>query len=180
MMTSMTEEKLNTTAPAALPEGLRMRLLEAMQGASARGVEDARTEALLRRLSPAPLPTALSGRLAWSLGTAAREAQDARRSPRRRYARLRAAAAAAIALMAVGGPLSMALLPASAGNASGLMSRCVLESRGCERVQWQDGAPLRAYEVTYEDSFVMDAEEDVTVVVRVPNRATVRVEEEWL
>ena len=175
-----TEQTLNTAAPAALPEGLRKRLLGAMQEASAREAQDAHTEELLRRLSPAPLPTALSARLAWSLGAAAREAQDSRRSPHRRYAWLRAAAAAAIALLAVGGPLSMALLPASAGNASGLMSRCVLESRSSERVQWQDGAPLRAYEVTYEDSFVMDAEEDVTVVVRVPNRATVRVEEEWL
>ncbi|MGN0835906.1 MAG: hypothetical protein ACI4OS_00545 [Akkermansia sp.] len=173
------EQKLNTAAPAPLPEGLRMRLLEAMQDVSAREAEDARTEALLRRLSPAPLPTALSGRLAWCLGAVAREARDARRAARRRYVLPRAAAAVA-ALLAVGGPLTMALLPASAGNASGLMSRCVLESRGSERVQWQDGAPLRAYEVTYEDSFVMDAEEDVTVVVRVPNRATVRVEEEWL
>ena len=175
-----TEQTLNTTAPAALPEGLRTRLLGAMQGASAREAQNSRTEELLRRLSPAPLPPALSARLAWSLGVAAREAQDSRRSPQRRYARLRVAAAAAIALLAVGGPLTLALLPASAGSASGLMSRCVLELRGSERVQWQDGAPMRAYEVTYEDAFVMDAEEDVTVVVRVPNRATVRVEEEWL
>ena len=74
-------------------------------------------------------------------------------------------------------------MPGSAvaeGNDQGLMRRNVINSRGIDKVEWRRGeAPVRHYEVTYEDAFVLDAD-DTTTVIRVPNTTEVEVEEEYL
>ena len=75
------------------------------------------------------------------------------------------------------------LLPGNAvaeGDNQGLVSRNVIDARGTSRVEWRHGqAPVRHYEVVYEDAFVLDAD-DTTTVIRVPNRTDVEVEEEYL
>lgn len=179
-MTTPPDFKPMSTTPAALPAELQARLLGAMQQASSEERECREMEQLLRRLRPADVPARLVGRLGVQMYV---EAQQSRQSAtRRRSYRWRgsAAAAAALALMVGGGAL---LLPGSAvaeGDDQGLMSRNIINSRCTNKVEWRRGeAPVRHYEVIYEDAFVLDTD-DTTTVIRVPNTTEVEVEEEYL
>ena len=168
-----------STAPAALPAELQSRLLGAMQQASAEERECREMEQLLRRLRPAEVPTRLAGKLGVQMYV---EAQQSRGSARRRgyWWRGGAAAAAALMLMLGSGALFMPGSAVAEGNDQGLMSRNVINSRGIDKVEWRRGeAPVRHYEVIYEDAFVLDAD-DTTTVIRVPNTTEVEVEEEYL
>lgn len=167
------------TAPAALPAELQSRLLGAMQQASAEERECREMEQLLRRLRPAGVPTRLAGKLGVQMYV---EAQQSRGSARRRgyWWRGGAAAAAVLVLMLGSGALFMPGSAVAEGNDQGLMSRNVINSRGIDKVEWRRGeAPVRHYEVIYEDAFVLDAD-DTTTVIRVPNTTEVEVEEEYL
>lgn len=176
-----TEHKLTAATPAALPDTLRARLLGAMTEAAEEERLNRETEDLLRRLSPAPLPPRFTGRAGVRMCLAAADERSKHRTAD--YGRTlmwhRFAAAASLLLFAVGGAGVLTLSNASADTAQGLMSRSVLDTRA-ESIEWQDGAPVRCYTVTYEDEFVMDADEDMTVMVRVPSRTKVQVEEEIL
>lgn len=160
--------------------GLRSRLLGAMTAAAQDERTLAETEAMLHRLSPAPLSAQLSARVGVQMCLEAAEVRHGQRAAGydRRLMWQRAAAAS---VMLLGVVASLALLPgnAVADTTQGLMSRCVLDARA-EGVEWQDGAPVRNYIVTYEDEFVMDADEDMKVMVRVPNRTAVVLEEDVL
>jgi hypothetical protein len=167
------------TKPAAMPAALQSRLLAAMQQAADEEQECREVEQLLRRLRPASMPARLVGQLGVQMYV---EAQQSRGSARRRgyWWRGGAAAAAALVLMLGSGALFMPGSAVAEGNDQGLMSRNVINSRGIDKVEWRRGeAPVRHYEVIYEDAFVLDAD-DTTTVIRVPNTTEVEVEEEYL
>lgn len=181
-MTDRTETAATRTArPAALPAALRDRLLHAMTDAAAEERADRETEALLRRLSPSPVPARLSARAGVRMCLTAVE--ERRGHTVATYGRKlmwhRFAAAASVLFFCVAGVLTLVTGNAAADTTQGLMSRSVLEAQA-ESVQWQDGAPVRSYLVTYEDEFVMDADDDMKVMVRVPNRTEVQVDEDIL
>lgn len=180
-MTDRTEKTVTSTSPAALPAALRGRLLGAMTAAAEEERADRETEALLHRLAPAPLSARLSGRVGVQMCLAAADERSGQRARgyRSRLMWHRVAAAASVAFFVSAGSAVLYSGNAAADTTQGLMSRCVLDSRA-EQVEWHDGAPVRSYLVTYEDEFVMDADDDMTVMVRVPNRAEVQVDEDVL
>ena len=166
------------TKPAAMPAALQSRLLAAMQQAADEEQECREVEQLLRRLRPAPMPARLVGQLGVQMYVEAQ--RTSRRGRRRGYWGRGGAAAAALALCCTGLAL---LVPGNAvaeSDNQGLVSRNVIDARSTGRVEWRHGGvPVRHYEVVYEDSFVLEAE-DTTTVIRVPNRTEVEVEEEYL
>lgn len=167
-----------TTTPAPLPEALQKRLLAAMNQAAGEEQVCREMEQLLCRFRPADLPVRLAGQLGVQMYV---EAQQAKKHSNRRYwLRGGAAAAAALVLFAAGGAM---LVPGSAvaeNENQGLVSRNIIESRSTGKVEWRRGeAPVRHYQVIYEDAFVLDAG-DTTTVIRVPNRTEVEVEEDYL
>ncbi|MCQ2365354.1 MAG: hypothetical protein MJ051_07365 [Akkermansia sp.] len=176
-----TEKTVSTTTPAALSAALRGRLLGAMTAAAEEERADRATEALLHRLTPAPLSARLAGRVGVQMCLAAAEERSGQRarSYRSRLMWHRLAAAASVVFFVSAGSAVLYSGNAAADTTQGLMSRCVLDTRA-EQVEWHDDAPVRSYLVTYEDEFVMDADEDMTVMVRVPNRAEVQVDEDVL
>ncbi len=65
--------------------------------------------------------------------------------------------------------------------ALGLTSRHVVKTEVTSEVEWQEkDKPVRSYEVLYEDSFVMEQSEDLTIVIHVPTRVQVELEEELI
>ncbi len=172
MMTD--DPNASTTAPAALRPELAERFLAAMQAASAEEGGD-ELERRLRRLRPAPVGAAREQ--AWLQGM--REA-DRRRSYRYGWYRLhRWGVAAVLFLMCTSGSVLMMNSSAMATVPSGLACRSLMESRAGDAVEWHEGqGALRSCEVLYEDSFILDGEEDSTITVRVPVRTQVMVEEE--
>ncbi len=167
------------TKPAAMPAALQSRLLAAMQQAADEERECREVEQLLRRLNPAPMPARLVGKLGVQMYV---EAQQSACQGRRRGYWWRGGAAAAAALVLCCTGLAL-LVPGNAvaeSDNQGLVSRNVIDARSTGRVEWRHGqAPVRHYEVIYEDAFVLEAE-DTTTVIRVPNRTEVEVEEEYL
>ena len=179
MDTSSTDIETATTVPSALPAGLQKRLLEAMQQAADEEHECREVEQLLRRMQPAAMPARLVGQLGVQMYVASAQA-----SRKYRFSWGRGSAVAGIAaalLAAVGLPL---LLPGNAvaeGDNQGLVSRNVIDARGTGRVEWRHGeTPVRRYEVLYEDSFMLDDEEGATMIIQVPCKTEVEVEEEYL
>lgn len=172
---------LTNTAAAPLPAALRDRLLHAMTNAAAEERADRETEAMLRRLSPAPMPARVSARVGVRMCLTAVEERRGHTvtAYNRKLMWHRFAAAASVVFFGVASGLVLVTGNASADTTQGLMSRCVLASHA-ENVEWQNGTPVRSYLVTYEDEFVMDADEDMTVMVRVPNRTEVQVNEDIL
>lgn len=165
------------TTPAALPPELRNRLLAAMQQASDEEQECREMEQLLRRLKPAGMPVRLAGQLGVQMYVESQQNKQ-----RRGYWwRGGAAAAAALVLCATGVSLLMSGTAVAEADANqGLVSRNIIDARTNGRVEWRrGGAPVRHYEVIYEDAFVLDAEEGATVI-RVPNTTRVEVEEDYL
>lgn len=178
-MTTDTQDLPETAlAPAALPAALRNRLLAAMQEAAAGVDEDAALEARLRRcLSPAPMPPRMQGRLGVQM------CLQAVQERRKWYSFLlqRSGAMAASLVLGVGCALAFYGGGASASTPQqGLVSRSVLDSRGGADVVWENATPVRRYDVVYEDALVIEDEEGMTIMVRVPNRRMVTVEEEVL
>lgn len=178
-MNTVTEEDTrNNVAPAALPAALRNRLLAAMQTAAEETADDRGLEQMLRRrFAPAPMAPRMQGRLGVQMYLQAVQER------RKWYSFLlhRSGAAAAALVLGIGGTLAFYGSNASAHSPQGLVNRSVLSSSGGDDVIWrQDGTPIRSYDVTYEDAFVLEDEDGMTVMVRVPNRRTVTVEEEVL
>ncbi len=181
-MTDTTEQSLQTNAaPAALSAALRDRLLGAMQQAGAEERADRELELRLQRLAPAPLSARLSGRLGVQMCLRAVEERGRRKTAEydRRLMWHRFAAAASVMLLAVAAPVVLFTGNASADTVQVLASRSVLEKQAVD-VQWQGGTAVRSYIVTYEDEFVMEADDDMKVMVRVPCRTEVTVDEDVL
>ena len=176
------ENSVVRTRPTALSEALRGRLLAAMNNAAEEERSERDLEAQLRHLSPAPLSPRLAARVGVRMCLKAADVRtEQHHCTYRRPLWQPWAAAAVLALFCVGGGLSLFTGSAAADTAQGLASRSVLESHSGDAVQWQeDGGAVRSYEVLYEDSFVMEAGDGMKVMVRVPNRAQVQVEEEVL
>ena len=171
-----------TTKPAAMPAGLQSRLLAAMQQAADEEHECREVEQLLRRLKPAAMPARLVGQLGVQMYVEAQQQQVGVASRRYGWWRGGAVAGIAAALMAaVGIPL---LVPGNAvaeADGQGLVSRNVIDARGAGRVEWRHGAaPVRRYEVIYEDTFMLEDDGDTTTIIQVPNRTEVEIEEEYL
>lgn len=162
-----------------MPAGLQGRLLAAMQQASDEEHECREVEQLLRRLKPAAMPARLVGQLGVQMYV--ESGRNAGRTRRKGYwLGGSAVAAAAMLLCVVSGALLMPGSAVAEGDNQGLMSRNIIDSRSMERVEWRHGeAPVRRYEVIYEDAFVLDAD-GTTTVIRVPNKTEVEVEEEYL
>lgn len=174
-------QDINTesTTPAPLPAALQNRLLAAMNQAADEERECREVEQLLRRLRPSALTARMAGQLGVQMYV---EASRGKRPARRSYwLRGSAAVAAALLVSGVGGVALM--LPGSAvaeNENQGLVSRNIIESRSTNRVEWRRGeAPVRHYQVIYEDAFVLD-DEGTTTVIRVPNTTEVEVEEDYL
>ncbi len=171
------ENNFSTMSPAALPPELGARFLEAMLAASHQDA-DAEMLARLRRLQPARLGARRQSRLA-------RAMESDRPAPvhflhhGRRYVCRWAGAAAVLALL---GSAVVFMMPGSAVAAatpSGYARRNIIESRTGNVVMWQDGqVPMRTSEVLYEDSLILEGEDNMSIEVRVPNRATVLIEDE--
>ena len=176
MKTSATDFDTADTHPASLPAALQERLLAAMQQASDEESGCREMEQLLRRMRPAALPARLTGRLGVQMYV---EAQQKRR--RRSYWWRVGTAAAALVLCASGMTLLMPGTAVAEADANqGLVSRNIIDARSSSRVEWRRGeAPVRHYEVVYEDAFVLEAD-DTTTVIRVPNTTQVEIEEDYL
>ena len=176
MKTSATDFDTADTHPAPLPAALQERLLAAMQQASDEESGCREMEQLLRRMRPAALPARLTGRLGVQMYV---EAQQKRR--RRSYWWRVGTAAAALVLCASGMTLLMPGTAVAEADANqGLVSRNIIDARSSSRVEWRRGeAPVRHYEVVYEDAFVLEAD-DTTTVIRVPNTTQVEIEEDYL
>ncbi len=176
MKTSATDFDTADTHPASLPAALQERLLAAMQQASDEESGCREMEQLLRRMRPAALPARLTGRLGVQMYV---EAQQKRR--RRSYWWRVGTAAAALVLCASGMTLLMPGTAVAEADANqGLVSRNIIDARSSNRVEWRRGeAPVRHYEVVYEDAFVLEAD-DTTTVIRVPNTTQVEIEEDYL
>lgn len=172
------EDTRSTVAPATLPAALRSRLLAAMQTTAEETTEDRELADMLRtRFTPAPMNPRMQGRLGVQMYLQAVEER------RKWYSFLlhRSGAVAAALVLCIGGTLAFYGGSASAHTPQGLVNRSVLSSKGGDDVVWShDGTPIRSYDVTYEDAFVLEDEDGMTVMVRVPNRRTVTVEEEVL
>lgn len=163
--------------PSAMSPELRSRLLSAMQQAGAETREFVHEEALLRSLAPAPMPGAVRSRVGVRMHLNALEVRRSLRFVSARGWRRVAAAAALLALCCTGGGWVL-VSDAVADTASnqGVVSRSIIETTGGDSVRWgADAVPMHCYEVTYEDTFVMDAESDMRVMVSVPNRTEVIV-----
>ncbi len=160
--------------PAALRPELTERFLSAMQAASAAEAGD-ELERRLRRLRPAPVEAQREQAWLERMQVAA-----VRRSHGGAWSRLhRWGAAAALFVLCTSGSVLIMNGSAQATVPSGLACRSVMESRAGETVEWHEGqTALRACDVLYEDSFVLDGEEDSTITVRVPVRTQVMIEDE--
>lgn len=175
-MTDSPTETITGMKPTPLPAALRNRMLRAMEEAGQQAREDLDVECALARLQPAPLPAALRS-------SCHARMQQARHSttyrPYTRRTRWRVAAVACVAIVGVFGIGTTLQGMLGGAEAQGLAHRSVLERTGGDTVQWAaDGAPVREYEVMYEDSFVLSGEDDTTLVIRVPNKTIVSVKGE--
>ncbi len=166
--------KITAMPAAALRPELAERFLAAMQAASA---EEGRNglEYRLRNLRPAPVGEERSR--TWLTSMQGIAASRFSLAAWRRFSRWGAAAAlfvlcSSVSLLLVGGGIA-------ADEPSSLVCRSVIDSREEEAVQWQEGqVALLPCEVLYEDSFVLDGDDDCTITVRVPVRSRVLLEEE--
>lgn len=175
-MTDTTTGSRTGISPTPMPDGLRRRMLGAMQQASNETHEDFEQECKLKRLYPASIPDKLKATCHRHM----RQAQQASlHHPYPTRIWWRAAAVACVAIAGVCGIGSSVLSALGADDAQGLAHRSVLERTGGETVKWAaNGVPMRQYEVMYEDSFVLAGEDDTTLVIRVPNRTTISVKGE--
>lgn len=166
----------NMPAPAALSEALQQRLLNAMQTAQKEEQEFRDLEEKLKTLSPAPMSPFAEGRMGVRMYLAAGEYRKQRASVPSYFSR-QVAAVAALALCCMGGGFALYNGSAVADTESqGMVSRNVLETKLTEELKWDsDSAPVRCYEVLYEDSFTLEADDDMSVSVRVPNRTQVMI-----
>ena len=170
-MSSSDTRLVSVTKAAPLPEALRNRLLEAMQEASAEEAAVRATEECLRRLSPAPMPLSMMGRLGMGMYVAAAGKRQGSPGGLRWFHHT---AAALLVGCAVAG---FALYGTAVADPEpqGLVTRGVLDTHENERVTWNaDSTPMRSYEVIYEDFFVME-DGDTTVTVRVPHSTRITV-----
>lgn len=177
------DNKLTGTCKAApISDALHNKLLGAMLSAKVEVNRDAEVEAALRRLAPAPLSAPQQARLDVALIDAKVMPQTYSRKPA--YARFglwqKAAALVVLFCVCVGFIIQhfeLNLNPdASNSPAFGLASRRVFNAKPVREIKW-DGVQSRGeYEVLYEDSFVYSGDDDVTIIVTVPNRTTVSME----
>lgn len=164
--------------PAPMPPDLHNRMRQAIQEAEISAKEDFEMECLLSQLQPAAVPVPL-------LRACQTHMQQTRRitahCPYTQRSWWRTAAVACVVLVGILGPGSSLLGFLEKTEAQGLAHRSVLERTGGETIQWSaDGAPMREYEVMYEDSFILSGEDDTTLVIRVPNKTTISVQGELI
>lgn len=160
--------------PAPLNPALKARLLENMQSAAADVSEFRREEELLLRLRPSAVEPGLQDRVGLRMYLSATEIRRAHMYARSYW---RKVTAAAVLVMSCGLGLGLTLRnDAVADTSQAVTSRSIIETRGGDSIRWDaDAVPVQSVEVTYEDSFVMDAAEDMKVMVTVPNRTQVMV-----
>ncbi len=168
------EQTFASMAPAALRPELAERFLSAMQQAAGEEELAAGLEQRLRRLSPAPLGDKHTRRCLNAM-----QAPPVSRYDAARYRLHRWGVAAVLFLLCSAGVFMVVNSSAMATVPAGLACRIVKESHAGETVQWGEGqTALRTCDVLYEDSFVLDGEEDSTITVRVPVRTRVLIEDE--
>lgn len=160
--------------PTPLNPALKARLLEAMLNAGKAEQEFRCEEELLSRLRPAPMEPGLKDRVGLRMYLAATEVRRARMTARPYW---RKVTAAAVLLMCCSLGTGIALRSnAAADTAQAVTSRSIIETSGGDSIRWDANAiPMQCVEVTYEDTFVMDASDDMKVMVTVPNRMEVTV-----
>lgn len=178
----MKEEENQTwkeVVPTTLSPELQSRFLAAMQQAASEESECTRIEQELRHFTPAPLPEARKETL---LGRMYRESSLAGMSRQgwERWLFRWSSVAAALFLLAG----AFCLLMEDSGiflSSQGLASRSVIDTRGGSVLQWEnEHTPVLHYDVVYEDSLVLESVDHTTIVVRVPNRESVRVPAEMI
>ncbi|MBQ8517103.1 MAG: hypothetical protein IJ498_05945 [Akkermansia sp.] len=174
----MTDFNEQTPAPGVIPAplnpALKARLLEAMLNAGKAEEEFRREEELLTLLRPAPMEPGLKDRVGLRMYLAATEVRRAHMAARPYWRRV---SAAAILLMCCSLGVGISLQSdAAADTAQAVTSRSIIETSSGDSIRWDANAvPLQSVEVTYEDTFVMDAADDMKVMVSVPNRTEVTV-----
>ncbi len=174
-MTEYNEQNLTpTVTPAPLNPALKARLLDAMQTAADDMNEFRREEEMLLRLRPASMEPGLQDRLGLRMYLAATEIRRAHMYARPYWHKV---TAAAVLVMSCCLGLGLTLRnDAVADTSQAVTSRSVIETRSGDSIRWDaDAVPVQSVEVTYEDTFVMDAAEDMKVMVTVPNRTRVTV-----
>lgn len=177
-MTDDTRWNASVLPAAPLPAALKTRLHAVMHAARAEAQQDEEWEKwLAEQLVPAPLSPSLRSRLGHRVSAASRRFRPWGVFSSYGWRREGAIAASVAVLVGAGGWFLSDLFGVNGGeNVPAYTSRSVIESRGSDEVQWQDGLiPIHRYEVTYEDSFVLPGDDDTTLVIRVPNRTTIRV-----
>ncbi len=174
-MTEYNEQNMTSgVRPAPLNPALKARLLDAMQSAAADASEFCREEELLLRLRPAAMDPGLQDRMGLRMYLAATEIRRAHMYARPYWHKV---TVAAVLVMSCCLGLGLTLRnDAVADTSQAITSRSVIETRRGDSIRWDaDAVPLQSVEVTYEDTFVMDAGEDMKVMVTVPNRTQVTV-----
>lgn len=174
-MTELNEQNPTPgVTPTPLNPALKARLLAAMQNAGEVSSEFRHEEELLSRLRPAPLEPGFGDRCGLRMYLAATEIRRAHLYARPYWHKV---TAAAVLVMSCCLGLGLTLRnDAVADTTHAVTSRSIIETSGHDSIRWgADAIPLQCVEVTYEDTFVMDAEEDMKVMVSVPNRTQVTV-----
>lgn len=170
-----------TCEAAPISATLHNKLLAAMMQAKAEVTPDERIEGMLKRLSPAPLSGAAQLRAEQSIA----RAQQLQRSPYKKAARSYLSVQKLAALLvlfcvclgAIGQYLMLNLDPeANEKVAMGLASRRVFNVRPVHEAKLAGNQSRGEYEVLYEDSFVYSDDDDMTIIVTVPNRTTVSID----
>ncbi len=160
--------------PSPLNPALKARLLDTMQTAAADVREFRREEELLLRLRPSAIEPGFQDKVGLRMYLAATEIRRAHMYARPYWRKVTAAA-----VLVVSCSLGLGLTlrnDAMADTSQAVTSRSIIETRGADSIRWDaDAVPVQSVEVTYEDSFVMDAAEDMKVMVTVPNRTQVTV-----
>ncbi len=180
-----TQEEIPTgTCKAAPISGtLHNKLLAAMMQAKAEVSDEERIEGMLRRLTPAPL----SGATQYRVEQAVARTKEAVHSPYQKdkakfsYLPLQKLAALIVLFCICLGVMSQFLMlntdPESNERAAiGLASRRVFNVRPINEAKWGNSRLKSEYEVFYEDSFVYTDDDDMTIIVTVPNHATISME----
>lgn len=178
-MMNMEDSDRKTMRPASLPGELRTRLLAAMRRESCRTDDWSADERILRRLHPVPVPKSTAAAVRSDMY------RETARCYRRRVAwaayRMLGGAAAVLLLCVAGWAMMNAGESPAVSSGVGLVARSVVDARVSDTVRWtEDDQPVLTCDVLYEDSFVMGDVGNSTIVVRVPNRTRVEMQEDMI
>lgn len=163
---------------AKLSPALSARFLTAMQSEALQVRANRSIEEKLQRLSPAPVPAPYKARLTNRMQMRQAIMQGSKQAPTY-WGQLGAAASLIVlgcsAMLMLGSYLAGGTGPELRGE----ICRNLINSSASTELQWDSSQQANStYKVTYEDSFVLETEENETIVVTVPVEMIVAVSED--